>query len=191
MDIDISIDLGNVWEMLSAVGTIGAVVVSLWLAKRESKIRADFHVEGIDEPMNISRKSFEDLIRIISFKFYNLGNYKMSITSIRAVFLKKPANFLSKNYFHKSLKKKSKFNEIILLNEPKLGQYSSLPLNIEAKSDDSFFFLFSEFIKSFPSKNNQYILFIAKDSMGNEYYDYKELESKTVKKFLKENKENN
>lgn len=35
--MNINIDLGNVWEALSAVGTIGAVIVSLWLAKREEK----------------------------------------------------------------------------------------------------------------------------------------------------------
>lgn len=35
--VSIAIDLGNVWEMLSAIGTIGAVIVSLYLAFRESR----------------------------------------------------------------------------------------------------------------------------------------------------------
>ena len=35
--MDINIDFGNIWEALSAVGTIGAVVVSLWLARRDTK----------------------------------------------------------------------------------------------------------------------------------------------------------
>lgn len=35
--MNISIDLGNVWEALSAVGTIGAVIISLWLARRDER----------------------------------------------------------------------------------------------------------------------------------------------------------
>ncbi|MGN8066463.1 hypothetical protein ACTCUF_07995 [Lactococcus lactis] len=35
--MNINIDLGNIWEALSAVGTIGAVIVSLWLARKDGK----------------------------------------------------------------------------------------------------------------------------------------------------------
>ena len=31
-----TINLGNIWDMLSAIGTIAAVVVSLYLAHKES-----------------------------------------------------------------------------------------------------------------------------------------------------------
>ncbi|VUX10764.1 Uncharacterised protein [Streptococcus constellatus] len=31
------LDLGNLWEMLSAIGTVGAVIISLWLARRTEK----------------------------------------------------------------------------------------------------------------------------------------------------------
>ncbi|MDT2872877.1 hypothetical protein P7H79_05775 [Lactococcus lactis] len=41
--MNINIDFGNLWDALSAIGTIGAVIVSLWLASREQKI--DFSVE--------------------------------------------------------------------------------------------------------------------------------------------------
>lgn len=37
MNIDLQIDLGNIWEMLSAVGTMLAVIISLVLAFRESR----------------------------------------------------------------------------------------------------------------------------------------------------------
>lgn len=43
MTVDLQIDLGNVWEMLSAVGTIMAVIISLILAFRDS--RKKLHVE--------------------------------------------------------------------------------------------------------------------------------------------------
>lgn len=35
--MNINIDLGNLWEALSAIGTIGAVIVSLWLARKDDK----------------------------------------------------------------------------------------------------------------------------------------------------------
>ncbi|EMC52195.1 hypothetical protein LGX01_04220 [Streptococcus mutans] len=40
------IDLGNIWEALSAIGTIGAVVVSLYLSRKDSinKIRVSTQV---------------------------------------------------------------------------------------------------------------------------------------------------
>ncbi|MFC0275599.1 hypothetical protein ACFFH2_02635 [Enterococcus devriesei] len=37
MNIDLQLDIGNVWEMLSAIGTVLAVVISLVLAFRESR----------------------------------------------------------------------------------------------------------------------------------------------------------
>ena len=37
MNINIDIDFGNLWEALSAIGTIGAVIVSLWLARKDGK----------------------------------------------------------------------------------------------------------------------------------------------------------
>lgn len=191
MNINIDLDLGNLWEMLSSVGTIAAVIVSLWLAKRESKIRVKFHVEGFDQPLNITTGSLEKFTTIISFKFYNLSNYQISITSIRAIFLKKPVCFLIRYFYPKMLKKKTKINEQIFLNEPTLGPYSYLPLEIESKSNNTFFFLLDKFINSLPNDNKQYILFVAKASMGNEYYFYQEIEPEKIKLYLhKKNPQN-
>ena len=173
MNINIDLDLGNVWEMLSAVGTIAAVIVSLWLARRESRIRINYHIEGFDEPMNITSGSLDKFTRIISFEFYNLGNYQISITSIRAVFLKKRANSFFKYLYPKKLKNRTKITEQIFLNDPTLGQYSILPLKVEAKSKSTFIFLYDKLIKSLPNNSKQYLLFIAKDSMGKEHFDYK------------------
>lgn len=33
----INIDLGNLWEMLSAIGTVGAVIISLFLVRADNK----------------------------------------------------------------------------------------------------------------------------------------------------------
>lgn len=32
--MDIVIDFGNIWDMLSAIGTVGAVMFSLWIVKK-------------------------------------------------------------------------------------------------------------------------------------------------------------
>lgn len=191
MNINIDLDLGNVWEMLSAVGTIAAVIVSLWLARRESRIRINYHIEGFDEPMNITSGSLDNFTRIISFEFYNLGNYQISITSIRAIFLKKRANYFLKYLYPKKLRNRTKITEQIFLNDSTLGQYSILPLKVEAKSKSTFFFLYDKFIKSLPNNSNQYILFVAKDSMGNEYYDYQEVNHEKIKLYLQEKTDKN
>lgn len=39
--MNIQVDLGNIWEMLSAIGTIGAVVVSLYLARKNDMQKVD------------------------------------------------------------------------------------------------------------------------------------------------------
>lgn len=56
MNINIDLDLGNVWEMLSAVGTIAAVIVSLCWVSLGSANNGWFvwkNKEG--EPINIYR----------------------------------------------------------------------------------------------------------------------------------------
>lgn len=42
--MNIQVDLGNIWEMLSAIGTIGAVIVSLYLAQKNDmqKVNVSF-----------------------------------------------------------------------------------------------------------------------------------------------------
>ena len=44
--------------------------------------------------------------------------------------------------------------------------------------------MLDKFINSLPNDNKQYILFVAKDSMGNEYYVYQEIEPEKIKLYL-------
>ena len=44
--MNIYIDFGNMWDALSAVGTIGAVALSLWLATRAEKVKFSVSLSG-------------------------------------------------------------------------------------------------------------------------------------------------
>lgn len=49
--MSIIINFGNFWEMLSAIGTVGAVVISLWLSSRNERPQLYIHycIECADE----------------------------------------------------------------------------------------------------------------------------------------------
>lgn len=60
--MNIIIDLGNVWDALSALGTIGAVGLSLWLATRDEKV--DFSV-SLSSALGIRDNSIDNLPYLI------------------------------------------------------------------------------------------------------------------------------
>lgn len=73
--MNVTIDLGNVWEMLSAVGTIVAVIVSLFLAFRESKPNLNVRV-SIEESFHryynlVLIKKPVDGFSIVGFGYYD------------------------------------------------------------------------------------------------------------------------
>ncbi|MDV2633862.1 hypothetical protein RZO31_13500 [Lactococcus lactis] len=90
----INIDLGNVWEALSAIGTIGAVIVSLVLAYRKGK--KDIKITaGYDQLFNnrvaiIVSKSPLEQVTIIDFGYIKL----------KKVSLKSESYFISEDGVH-------------------------------------------------------------------------------------------
>jgi len=76
------IDLGNVWEALSAIGTIAVVIVSLYLARRDyrKKLEVDYWTSyKIFSGEKISLWSI-DLVNIgsVPVKIYEVGLYQKS-----------------------------------------------------------------------------------------------------------------
>ncbi|MHC5375419.1 hypothetical protein ACYSNU_16745 [Enterococcus sp. LJL120] len=77
----VNIELGNIWDMLGAFGTLGAVIVSLWLAKRETKtviqiigrlvFRTDKDEDGVVK---------SNLDRMIQVSAYNAGVQTIGIS---------------------------------------------------------------------------------------------------------------
>ncbi|WP_368644807.1 hypothetical protein AB4027_06910 [Alkalibacterium putridalgicola] len=68
-NINIDYDLGNIWELLTAIGTVSAVVISLWFTFRKPKYK---NVE-------ISGKIFSSASRNISFTIDNDGGKLLKI----------------------------------------------------------------------------------------------------------------
>lgn len=59
------LDFGNFWEFLSAIGTIGAVILSLWLTFLNNKVRPEFGVE-------INAEGTDDQLYLINMADKNL-----------------------------------------------------------------------------------------------------------------------
>lgn len=73
--MNLNIELGNVWEMLSAVGTLSAVIVSLFLAFRESKpdlkVRITIEKEFHRYYNLVMIKNPTDVFTIVRFGYYD------------------------------------------------------------------------------------------------------------------------
>ena len=130
----ININLGNLWEMLSAIGTISAVVLSLFLAYKSSQrkinINSSYDVSFNRSPsLILSKNSFEqftimDIGYIYHFKKYSLKSLKFYITGedgeyeISNVL---PFNFSTRNTIHIVFYKK----ELIGLDSKKIKYYAT------------------------------------------------------------------
>lgn len=181
--MQIIIDFGNIWEMLSAVGTIAAVIVSLYLSRKENTPIFDIDVLGINKPVNIVNqgslynKENPDFKEVISFEIKNHSNYEVEISSIKLAFIRKKRLplFLKNNKWFLSKIKTDKVYAILI--DPDLGLFSKLPLRIEAKKKGTFMSKADNFRKILDVENkNRDILIMVSDSFGN--YSYKYIERK-------------
>ncbi|MCI1842452.1 MAG: hypothetical protein LKI84_10380 [Lactococcus lactis] len=81
-EINFSIDLGNLWDMIGALGTLFAVLISLYLIFKESikmgKIKVYGYPEGIE---NIFAMNEYDE-KIIKVRFFNSGKKYIKITEL-------------------------------------------------------------------------------------------------------------
>lgn len=50
MLLNITINLGNIWDALSAIGTVGAVIISLWITLPTKFVFGKVSLKGIKEP---------------------------------------------------------------------------------------------------------------------------------------------
>ncbi len=79
MNASITVDFGNIWDALSAIGTVSATIIALWLAfdGRKKKLSASFIWAGVEEyqaKLLVSNPSSKIIvINTISLKY----QYKM------------------------------------------------------------------------------------------------------------------
>ena len=74
--MNIVINLGNVWEALSAIGTIGAVVVSLYLSRKDSINKIRVSTQVIIPVGSLDKKIYTNVT------ITNVGRQEVIITQI-------------------------------------------------------------------------------------------------------------
>ena len=77
--MNININFGNFWDALSAIGTTSAVIVSLWLAKREEKnifsVKMSWAL-GITRDNSIADPTF------LTIDVFNKSKYSLTIEEV-------------------------------------------------------------------------------------------------------------
>lgn len=78
----VTINLGNVWDMLSAIGTIGAVVVSLYLAHKDGdkhlKITGGYDLSFSEYPTMMVSKNGYDQFTLVEVGYCRFGKHQLN-----------------------------------------------------------------------------------------------------------------
>lgn len=81
--MSINISLGNFWDMLSAIGTVGAVIFSLWLVRKDNKpvirLMIGSRIKVNEEKRLITGSNLD---RVIQVSAYNAGRVTVGISFI-------------------------------------------------------------------------------------------------------------
>ncbi|MDN6034225.1 MAG: hypothetical protein L0L20_08085 [Lactococcus lactis] len=146
------IDLGNVWDALSAIGTIAVVIVSLYLARRDyrKKLEVDYW---------ISYKIFSgEKISLWSIDLVNIGSVPVKIYEV---------GLYQKSWLRKRRKK-------IIFMMPRDFEYESakLPILLNPQEDATYFIAKNEWITKIKELgiNQRKIGLYARDTTGKYYY---------------------
>lgn len=146
------IDLGNVWDALSAIGTIAVVIVSLYLARRDyrKKLEVDYW---------ISYKIFSvEKISLWSIDLVNIGSVPVKIYEV---------GLYQKSWLRKRRKK-------IIFMMPRDFEYESakLPILLNPQEDATYFIAKNEWITKIKELgiNQRKIGLYARDTTGKYYF---------------------
>ncbi|MCA2389867.1 MULTISPECIES: hypothetical protein [Lactococcus] len=146
------VDLGNIWDALSAIGTIGVVIVSLYLARKDyrKKLEVDYW---------ISYKIFSgEKVSLWSIDLVNIGSVPVKIYEV---------GIYRKNWLRKRRKK-------IIFMMPRDFEYESakLPILLNPQEDATYFIAKNECITKIKELgiNQRKIGLYARDTTGKYYY---------------------
>lgn len=137
--MEISIDLGNIWEMLSAVGTLGAVIISLWLSFPSKFVLGELKVNGLDEPAHIIGR--ENFWKVLHIEYSNKSDFSYVITGICVIINPK------KTWRKKVHGIKYKGTTIFLNNILSIGKPFAPPQKVEPKATITFSYRFDELME--------------------------------------------
>ncbi|MBM7710623.1 hypothetical protein [Enterococcus xiangfangensis] len=180
----------NIWQneqlvnWLSAIGTIGAVWVSLWLAVRDERRKGKLEVNGIKRQVSVMHptRNFIDPISVISCEIFNYSKFPITISTIKV------------NVYKRRWIKKKFISGGILLTDEDLGRFSKLPMIISPFEADTWMYskyLFDNYTKTqiMPKidkdKEKQILIeFRAVDSFGKFYKKKIKIRKNEIEKYL-------
>lgn len=146
------IDLGNVWDALSAIGTIAVVIVSLYLARRDyrKKLEVDYW---------ISYKIFSgEKISLWSIDLVNIGSVPVKIYEV--------------GLYQKSWLRKRRKKIIFMMSRDFEYESAKLPILLNPQEDATYFIAKNEWITKIKELgiNQRKIGLYARDTTGKYYY---------------------
>ena len=146
------IDLGNVWEALSAIGTIAVVIVSLYLARRDyrKKLEVDYWT---------SYKIFSgEKISLWSIDLVNIGSVPVKIYEV--------------GLYQKSWLRKRRKKIIFMMTRDFEYERAKLPILLNPQEDATYFIAKHEWITKIKELgiNQRKIGLYARDTTGKYYY---------------------
>ena len=167
IDINVIYDLGSIADWLTSLGTIGAVVVSLYLSRRDSTYNAKL---SFDAKTLMFAEKTEFRINAVTFSIKNKSKFPMKIEEF---------GFIQLNRFKYKLPtwtyKSTKGTRMFILPDEKLIKFANYPLIIEPFDSKSMYFIKVRIFDAIPNffklEDNVFIgLAYGKDSLGNFYY---------------------
>lgn len=167
MKYNILIDLGNIWEALSAIGTISAVIISLWLAFPSKFQIGKIILQGVDEPLHLIH--LQGAKRYIGFDFQNNSDFEYQINSVNILIKPK---FSFKNYFNKNrINYKSEYNYFI---KNSMEQFGRQPFKVKPRDLGNLYYEYNIFLNDvLKDSKSEECMFYVKTNTGKIFYSKK------------------
>lgn len=137
--MEVSIDLGNIWEMLSAIGTLGAVIISLWLSFPSKFVLGELKVNGLDKPAHII--GYEKFWKVLHLEYINKSDFSYVITGICVIINPK------RTWRKRTHGMKYKGTTIFLNNVLSIGKPFAPPQKVGPKATITFSYRFDELME--------------------------------------------
>ncbi|BBE26734.1 hypothetical protein RIU76_06700 [Latilactobacillus sakei subsp. sakei] len=157
-------EIGSVADWISGVGSLLAVITSLYLANRREKIRLSVEILGVEEPVHIIHGA--EQMKVITYELKNFSNCNLQITFFGAKVEVKP------NYMKR--KRKWKSNKLFILKPNDIIPAGfRIPFKVDANSTGTAAFDINKIYENISKsdiKDTEKIMFYCKDNFGNEYY---------------------
>lgn len=159
-EIFVSNDASNIWEILTAIGTVGAVIISLGLIIWDNKKKASFQVTGYEkfERFNTENNSKS----VVSLRLFNNGKIPITIIEAGVTDAVKKIKFVND--------KKHGRSATLVSQEGDQVKGVELPYVIEAFNQGVFRFDRENVAVVFPVNEFDKITFYLKEASGKYYY---------------------